>query len=92
MTPEQFQHRIRQNAEQVKQAINRTIPVKVGRAAKDHFQENFDKGGFVNGGLHPWKRSKRIGRAKGAAGGYKTLMSGRQLFFLLSNIIPAQPR
>lgn len=77
MTPEEFQQRIRQNATEIKQAINRTILVKVGRAAKDHFQENFQKGGFVNGGLHAWKRSKRIGTAKGAAGSTKTLLSDR---------------
>ena len=28
------------------------MPVIAGRMAKDHFQDNFRQGGFVNGGLH----------------------------------------
>ena len=31
--------------------MRRELPVKVGRMAKDHYQDNFRKGGFVNGGL-----------------------------------------
>lgn len=81
MTPEQFQQKIRRSASRVKLAMSRTIPIKVGRAAKDLFQDNLRKGGFVNGGLHPWQRSRRIGRAKGAAGSYGTLLSGRNHLF-----------
>lgn len=77
MTPEEFQKKIKDNAEQIRKAVDRTIPVKVGREAKNHFQENFKKSGFVDDGLHPWKRSKRIGTAKGSASSYKTLLSGR---------------
>lgn len=33
--------------------MRRNMPVIAGRMAKDHFQDNFRKGGFVNGGLHP---------------------------------------
>ena len=77
MTPEQFEQKLRQNREALKQAIRRTIPVKMGNAAERHFKDNFRKGGFVDGSLHRWKPSKRIGKAKGAAGSYKTLLSGR---------------
>ena len=31
--------------------VDRKIPVATGKLAKDHFQDNFRKGGFVNGGL-----------------------------------------
>ena len=31
--------------------MRRELPIKVGRMAKDHYQDNFRKGGFVNGGL-----------------------------------------
>ena len=77
MTPQQFSRLLKANQEAVKRLISRVLPVKAGRMAKDHFSENFKKGGFVDGGLHPWKPSKRIGKAKGAAGQYKTLLSGR---------------
>ena len=36
--------------------MKRKMPVIAGRMAKDHFQDNFRQGGFVNGGLHPWPR------------------------------------
>ena len=55
MTPEQFEQKLRQNREALKQAIRRTIPVKMGNAAERHFKDNF----------------------RGAAGSYKTLLSGR---------------
>ena len=34
--------------------MRRRMPVIAGRLAKDHFQDNFRRSGFVNGGLHPW--------------------------------------
>ena len=36
---------------------HRKLPVLVGRTAKDHFQENFRQGGFVDGSLHPWQEA-----------------------------------
>lgn len=88
MTPEEFERKIKENAGQIKHAIDRTIPVKAGRAAKDHFQENFKKSGFVNNGLHPWTRSKRIGTAKDSAGSYGTLLSGRNHLYSSINYKP----
>lgn len=77
MTPEQFEHKLKQNAEAVKHAIHTALPVKIGNEAENHFKDNFRKGGFVDAGLERWKPAKRIGRAKGAAGSYRTLLSGR---------------
>lgn len=77
MTPQQFQRQLQRHQQQLQQAFSRTLPVKVGVAAEQHFRDNFRKGGFVNGGLHRWKPSKRIGKQKGAAGQYKTLLSSR---------------
>lgn len=88
MTPEEFERKIKENARQIKRAIDRTIPVKAGRAAKDHFQENFKKSGFVNNGLHPWTRSKRIGTAKDSAGSYGTLLSGQNHLYSSINYKP----
>lgn len=48
MTHEQFEQKLRQNREALKQAIRRTIPIKMGNAAERHFKDNFRKGGFVD--------------------------------------------
>lgn len=58
MTPKQFEQLIKTNAKQLAKAFERTIPVKVGVAAEQHFKDNFRKGGFVNGGLKAWKPAK----------------------------------
>lgn len=39
--------------------IETDLPRIVGKVARDHYQDNFRKGGFVDGGLHPWKDVKR---------------------------------
>ena len=36
------------------------LPVAAGKFAKQHFQDDFLKGGFVNGGIHPWSPAKRF--------------------------------
>ncbi len=77
MTDHKFTSRIAECAKEIGKCANRVMPVKAGRIAKDMFQNNFLLGGFMNGGLHRWKVSKRIGNVKGAKGKYKTLMSGR---------------
>lgn len=77
MTDQEFLHRIDACSADIEKCVSRTLPVKAGNIAKDHFQQNFRLGGFVNNGLHKWKISKRINVAKGVKGSYKTLMSGR---------------
>lgn len=77
MTPEQFAQLLKRHSAEIHKLMHRTLPVKIGRMAKDHFQENFRKGGFVNNGLKKWKPAKRIGKEKGAKGSYKTLLSSR---------------
>lgn len=69
------------------------MPVIAGRMAKDHFQENFRKGGFVNGGLHPWQESKRLSAGgSGAASRYGTLLSGRNHLFSSISYTPGEYR
>jgi len=91
MTDHKFTSRIADCAAEIQKSISRTMPIKAGRIAKDLFQENFLKGGFVDGGIHEWQPSKRlgtkndegkvVGKAKGAKGEYKTLMSSRNNLF-----------
>lgn len=58
--------------------IARKLPVAAGKIAKQHFQDNFRQGGFVNGGLHPWPPAKRLSSGgPGADSRYRTLMSSR---------------
>lgn len=88
MTPEQFLTQLAKQQQELERCVHRTLPVKVGRVAKDHFQDNFQKGGFVDGGLHKWKPAKRIGKAKGAAGNYSTLLSDRNHLYDSIEYVP----
>ena len=78
MIIEQFQQLLIQKKSEIEHAMRRTLPAKVGRIAKDHFQDNFRKGGFVNNGRHPWQRTHRQDTAQGAERQYGPLMSSRQ--------------
>lgn len=61
------------------QLINHRLPIYAGRTAIRHYQNNFLRGGFVNGGLHPWPEAKRLGSSSsGASSKYKTLLSSRK--------------
>lgn len=71
MNLEQFQQLLLQKQKEIEQAMRRTMPVKVGRIAKDHFQDNFRQGGFQDNGTQAWQRKKRPDK-------YGPLMSSRQ--------------
>ena len=73
--------------------MRRKLPVKVGRMAKDHYQENFRKGGFVNGGLQRWPQTKRQSSgSKSAAAGYGPLLSRRNYLFKSVKYTPSDYR
>lgn len=71
MDLQQFQQLLLEKQQEIEQALRRTLPVKVGRIAKDHFQEGFLQGGFQDNGTQPWQRKKRPDK-------YGPLMSSRQ--------------
>ena len=48
--------RIKKDVE--KEAYDR-LPRKVGVTAVNHFKQNFRDGGWLDNGLHPWKRTRR---------------------------------
>ena len=77
MTPEQFLRLIKQHSRQLAEAFQRRVPVKVAVKAEHHFKDSFRKGGFVNGGLHRWKPSKRQSNPKHPDRAYGTLLSRR---------------
>lgn len=47
MNIEQFQQLLNEKRAEIEQALRRTLPIKVGRIAKDHFQEGFRQGGLT---------------------------------------------
>ncbi len=77
MTPEEFEKHLRQHKEQLSRLITRTLPVKAGTEAVNHFRDNFRKEGFVDSSLQPWKPSKRKSNPKHPDQAYNTLMSRR---------------
>ena len=87
MTPEQFTKMIKQNAAEIRMLTDRILPIRVGAIAKKHFRENFEKGGFVDNGLHEWKPAKRLSSKYGDKKN-KTLMSSRKHLYSNTLDIP----
>ena len=88
-----FAKLIEQKRNELDKMMRRKMPVIAGRMAKDHFQENFRKGGFVNGGLHPWPQAKRLSSGgTDAASNYGTLLSSRNHLFSSIKYIPSDYR
>jgi phage gpG-like protein len=93
MTQAEYIREIQKQRQQLDALFRRKLPVVVGRMAKDHYQDNFRKGGFVNNGLQKWEPAKRTtsGR-KGAAAKYKTLTSSRNHLFSAVQYTPGDAR
>ena len=74
MTPEQFKIKLETQKAQLAEAINRDLPVIIGKKAVDLFTENFQKEGFQDNGVQPWKEvQRRTRKVRGAAGSRKIL-------------------
>ena len=91
MTTEELTKQLANQAKQLELLARRKLPIKVGNLAKRQFQNNFLKGGFVNGGLKPWKKSQRQS-GKGTSAGYETLLSGRNHLFSNIQYTPSDNR
>lgn len=88
-----FAKLIEQKCKELDKMMRRKMPVIAGRMAKDHFQENFRQGGFVNGGLNPWPQAKRLSSGgTDAASNYGTLLSSRNHLFSSIKYIPSDYR
>ena len=84
---------IKSQRKEIDQLMRRQLPVKIGRMAKDHFQENFRKGGFVNNGLQQWPKTKRqLSGTSSAAAQYGPLLSGRNHLFGSMKYTPSDYR
>ncbi|MBQ4393279.1 MAG: phage virion morphogenesis protein [Prevotella sp.] len=89
MTPQQFEALVKAKQKEIRDAIHRRLPVKIGRMATDHFQENFRRGGFVDGGLHPWPVTRRQqAGGKSANSQYGPLMSARKNLYGSIRYVP----
>lgn len=64
-------------AKKVQREVQINLPRKVGIIAKNHFTDNFRKGGFVDSSLEPWQTTKRQQTGRGAEGKYTPLTSRR---------------
>ena len=85
----QFDRDMQKILKDLRNLIDRKLPVAAGKYAKQHFQDNFMKGGFVNGGIHPWPPAKRLSSGgAGADSQYRTLMSSRNHLYSSINYTP----
>lgn len=73
-----MEQHLARNQESLRRLISRTLPVKAGTIAVNHFRDNFREEGFVDASLERWKPSKRKSNPKHPDYAYKTLLSRRQ--------------
>lgn len=89
MTIQQFEALVKAKQREIRDAIHRRLPVKIGRMATDHFQDNFRRGGYVGGGLHPWPVTRRQqSGGKAANSQYGPLMSARKNLYGSIRYVP----
>ena len=78
MDIQEFNRRILQKQEQLKDLVRRKMPVIVGNIAKRHIEDDFRKGGFTHNGFHKWQETERQRNGgKVADSRYGPLLSGR---------------
>ena len=78
---------------EVSDLMRRKMPVFAGRIGVNYVQDNFRKGGFVNDGLQPWKKSNReLHGGKSASENYKTLHSQRDHLYGSTKYIPGDAK
>lgn len=88
-----FSELIKSQNREIDLFMRRKLPVKVGRMAKDHYQDNFRKGGFVNRGLQRWPATRRQqSGVASASASYGPLLSGRNNLFSSIKYVPGDYR
>lgn len=86
---DQFTKEILICADRIQQLLDRDLPIKMGKTAKRHFQDNFLQGGFVDGGLHPWPPAIRQSQGGTSADAKrKTLLSSERHLYSGINYTP----
>lgn len=93
MDIKEFNQEIKKKKKELDDLFRHKMPIHAGRLAKDHYQENFRKGGFMNGGLKRWKKARRLSSGgKDAGSNYGTLLSGRNLLYGSIKYVPSDGR
>lgn len=92
MTPEQVTRVIDQRMAKLQKGLRRDAPRIVGKHAVDFYRKSFVIQGFQDSSFTPWKPSRRIGTAKGAAGSYPTLLSRRKELYNSIKFVPGDGR
>lgn len=93
MDIKEFSKQLKNKKKELQALTHRRMPVIAGKMAKEHFQENFRKEGFVNDGIHPWPRSRRLtSEGSGAGSNYGTLLSSRKHLYKSIKYIPGDAR
>lgn len=93
MDIKEFSKQLKDKIKELQRLTHRRMPIIAGKMAKEHFQENFRKGGFVNDGLHPWPSSRRLASGdSGASSNYGTLLSSRKHLYKSIKYIPGDAR
>lgn len=93
MNINEFSTLIKAKRKELDSLMKRKMPVLAGRMAKDHYQNNFRQGGFINSGLHSWPKAKRISSGgTSAASQYGTLLSSRNHLFSSIKYLPSDYR
>ena len=93
MDIKEFSKLIRAKQKEIDTLMRRKMPIRVGNMAKRHFQDNFRKSGFVDGGLHPWPKTKRqLAGGTSAASQHKPLLSNRNHLFNAVRYVPGDYR
>jgi len=88
-----FSELIKNRSRELDRLIRRQLPIKVGRIAKDHYQNNFRKGGFINRGLQKWPTTRRQqSDSTSAAASYGPLLSKRNHLFSSVKYAPGDYR
>lgn len=76
MDAKNIQKLVERIKDDVEKEVYDRLPRKVGVIAVNHFKQNFRDGGWLDNGLHPWKRTKRQ-EGKGTDAKYGPLTSRR---------------
>lgn len=93
MDIKEFSNQIKAKRKDLDNLMKSKMPVLAGRMAKDHYQDNFRQGGFINNGLRPWKKAERLSLGgKDAASQYGTLLSSRDHLFSSIKYVPGEYR
>lgn len=93
MDAKDFVKLMKQHQRGLRELMRHQLPVIVGRMAKDHYQDNFRKRGFVNNGLQKWPITKRQrSGSSSASAAYGPLLSKRNHLFSSVKYVPGDYR